>query len=80
MNPARTLGPDIVSLDFTSWWIYIVGPVAGAAIAVMLIGLVRWAPGQEGARRGRRRCPASRALGTVVPDHGLLVARITLNG
>jgi aquaporin Z len=44
MNPARTLGPDIVSFDFTGWWIYIVGPLAGAAIAVMMIGLVRGVP------------------------------------
>jgi aquaporin Z len=34
MNPARTFGPDLVSLDFTGYWIYIVGPLAGAAIAV----------------------------------------------
>jgi aquaporin Z len=44
MNPARTLGPDIVSWDFTGWWIYIVGPIAGAAIAVMAIGLLRGLP------------------------------------
>ena len=44
MNPARTLGPDIVSWDFTGWWIYIVGPLAGATIAVMMIGLVRGRP------------------------------------
>jgi aquaporin Z len=47
MNPARTLGPDIVSLDFTGWWIYIVGPVAGAALAVLLIGLVRGLPDKD---------------------------------
>lgn len=47
MNPARTLGPDIVSTDFTGWWIYIVGPIVGAAFAVMLIGLVRGLPDQE---------------------------------
>jgi aquaporin Z len=54
MNPARTLGPDIVSLDFTGWWIYIVGPTVGAAIAVMLIGLVRGVPGklERGAAEG----------------------------
>jgi aquaporin Z len=44
MNPARTLGPDIVSWDFTGWWIYIVGPLAGATFAVMMIGLVRGLP------------------------------------
>jgi len=47
MNPARTLGPDIVSLDFTGWWIYVVGPVVGAALAVLLIGLVRGQPDKE---------------------------------
>ncbi len=47
MNPARTLGPDIVSLNFTGWWIYVVGPVVGAAIAVMLIGLVRGLPDKK---------------------------------
>jgi aquaporin Z len=50
MNPARTLGPDIVSLDFTGWWIYIVGPIVGAAIAVMMIGLVRGRPGKDAER------------------------------
>jgi aquaporin Z len=47
MNPARTLGPDIISLDFNGWWIYIIGPIVGAAIAVMLIGLVRGLPDKE---------------------------------
>jgi aquaporin Z len=47
MNPARTLGPDIVSNDFTGWWVYVLGPVIGATIAVMLIGLVRGLPDKE---------------------------------
>jgi aquaporin Z len=47
MNPARTLGPDIVGNNFTGWWVYVLGPVIGAAIAVMLIGLVRGLPDQE---------------------------------
>jgi hypothetical protein len=41
MNPARTLGPDIVGNDYTGWWVYVAGPVLGAAIAVAIIGLVR---------------------------------------
>jgi len=44
MNPARSLGPDIVSTDFTGWWIYLAGPAIGAAIAVIIIGLVRGMP------------------------------------
>jgi aquaporin Z len=34
MNPARTFGPDLVGGDFGSYWIYIAGPLLGAAIAV----------------------------------------------
>jgi aquaporin Z len=44
MNPARTLGPDIVAWDFTGWWVYIAGPLAGAAIAVIIISLLRGLP------------------------------------
>lgn len=50
MNPVRTLGRDIVSLDFTGWWIYIVGPLAGAILAVGVIGLVRGMPGKDAER------------------------------
>jgi aquaporin Z len=44
MNPARSFGPDIVSADYSGWWVYIAGPAAGAAIAVIVIGLVRGLP------------------------------------
>jgi aquaporin Z len=47
MNPARSLGPDIVSTDFKGWWIYVIGPCVGAALAVMIIGLVRGLPDKE---------------------------------
>jgi len=47
MNPARTLGPDIVANDFTGWWVYVLGPLSGATIAVMLVGLVRGLPDKE---------------------------------
>ena len=47
MNPARTLGPDIVSTDYTGWWVYIAGPVLGAVIAVIIITAVRGRPVTE---------------------------------
>lgn len=34
MNPARTFGPDLVGADFTSYWVYVAGPLAGACVAV----------------------------------------------
>lgn len=36
VNPARALGPEIVSGTFTGWWAYIVGPVVGALLAAVI--------------------------------------------
>ena len=41
MNPARTFGPDLVSATFTDYWVYIAGPLAGAAIAVVIAFVLR---------------------------------------
>jgi MIP family channel proteins len=41
MNPARSLGPALVSGDLHALWIYIVAPVAGAAIGAVAYQLVR---------------------------------------
>ncbi len=34
MNPVRSFGPDLIRGDLHTTWIYLVGPVAGAVIAV----------------------------------------------
>jgi aquaporin Z len=34
MNPARAFGPDVALSNLTTWWVYLIGPVAGAVIAV----------------------------------------------
>jgi glycerol uptake facilitator-like aquaporin len=41
MNPARAFGPDLARGDLSTWWVYIVGPLAGAVIAVLVAGVFR---------------------------------------
>ena len=41
MNPARSLGPALVSLNFHALWVYIVGPIVGAAAGALSYSLIR---------------------------------------
>jgi len=45
MNPARTVGPDLVGRDFGSYWVYVAGPITGAIIAVGFGYVLRGAGG-----------------------------------
>jgi aquaporin Z len=51
MNPARTFGPALVGGTWTSFWAYVVGPLAGALLAVGAAWLLRGAGGDVSARR-----------------------------
>jgi aquaporin Z len=41
MNPARSFGPEMALLDFTNYWVYLVGPIAGACLAVGVAWILR---------------------------------------
>jgi aquaporin Z len=48
MNPARSLAPDLLRGDFATTWIYIVGPLLGALIAVVFEWILKGPPTATG--------------------------------
>ena len=75
MNPARSIGPAVVSGDLHALWLYIVAPLAGAALAALALPVHRGSRRQASEdrrltqsphrrrqrRRDQRRAPRPRA-------------------
>jgi MIP family channel proteins len=48
VNPARALGPMIVAGTFSDWWVYVVAPLAGGALAATAFHLFLYDPAPQG--------------------------------
>jgi aquaporin Z len=71
MNPARSFGPDLALGDFSHYWVYVVGPLTGALIAVGFAWILRGRGGDVGglaaARGDDERVQAAKAQTATTP-------------
>jgi aquaporin Z len=63
MNPARSFGPALVSGDWSAYWVYVAGPLIGAALAVGAAIILRGRGGDPTAHAAGSGALISRAEG-----------------
>jgi aquaporin Z len=68
MNPARSFGPDLANGDFSHYWVYVVGPIGGAVIAVAIAFVLRGAGSVGGLRAARGLTGEDQRLATAPDD------------
>lgn len=50
MNPARTLGPNLIGGNLGPYWVYVMGPILGGGLAVLFSYVLRGRGGDRGGR------------------------------
>ena len=65
MNPGRSFAPDLVSGDFTAYWVYLAGPLLGAVAAVLFAWVLR---GPGGGRSGSVAAQGAIQTDIAAPD------------
>ena len=70
MNPGRSLGPDLVMGDFSHFWVYLVGPVLGALLAVGAAHALRGRGGDAVAERAAQGTLNTPSRGGVAKSPG----------
>jgi aquaporin Z len=64
MNPARWLGPAVVAGNFSDWYVWWIGPLAGAAIAALIYRFLLPAAPPPGLPAAERSADLDRAPGS----------------
>jgi aquaporin Z len=68
MNPARSFGPELALGDFSNYWVYVVGPIAGAALAVGFAWILRGGGSLGGLSAARGLIGGDAALASSADD------------
>lgn len=70
MNPARSFGPALAAAEWDSFWIYLAGPLLGAAIGALAYQAVRGLPAPDRGQSDRRpnRAPRPGSAAGARPD------------
>lgn len=59
MNPVRSFGPALIGGDWKDWWAYLIGPTAGAVIAVGFAWILRGPPSPAATEAAQGTPPGS---------------------
>jgi aquaporin NIP len=63
MNPARSFGPALASGTWSDFWVYVAGPLLGAAAGAFAYQLVRGEPASVRPRRASSEADPERSVG-----------------